>query len=292
MKPADIFLALLVAIIWGMGFTLAKAAFVFAGFPPILMIACRFTLTALALAPFVKVPRGHFGSIFVIAFVSASVQYALTFTGLSRIDASLAVIVVQLEFPFMALFAAVFLGDRLFGRGILGLLLAFGGIALIAGRPTEGSDLIGILMCGGGALSWAFGQILIKRLDGAVGGFTLIAWVAVMAVPQLFLLSAIFETGQVAALASMNWIGWGVVIYLGLVMTALAYGIWYHLLGRYPVTKVGPFLLLLPVASIAGSILILGERMEPIEALGAAVVILGVWLVTTDRPRRALKAPA
>jgi O-acetylserine/cysteine efflux transporter len=286
MKPVDIFLALLVPVIWGMGFTLAKVAFVFAGFPPILLIACRFALTALVLVPFVRIPRGYLWQIFVIAFVSASIQYALTFTGLERIDASLAIIVVQLEFPFMALLAALLLGDRMFARGLGGLVLAFGGIVLIAGQPGEGSDLVGILMCAGGALTWAAGQILIKRLDGAVGGFTLIAWVALMATPQLFLLSAVFETGQREALVTMNWIGWAVVVYLGLVMTALAYGVWYHLLGRYPVTKVGPFLLLLPVASIAGSILILGETLSEVEAIGAIVVIAGVWLVTTDRPTR------
>lgn len=270
-------------VIWGLGFTFAKVAFVFAGFPPILLIACRFSLTALALVLFVPVPRGYLWAIFWIACVSASIQYALTFSGLERIDASVAVIVVQLEFPFMALLAAVFLGDRLGWKGVLGVAMAFAGIVLIAGQPNAKSDLLGVLMCAAGACTWAVGQIMIKRLGGAVGGFTLIAWVAVMASPQLFLLSAIFEDGQIAALRGMNWIGWGVVVYLGLVMTALAYGIWYHLLGRYPVTKVGPFLLLLPVTTIAGSVAILGERITPVEAAGALIVIAGVWFVTARK---------
>ncbi len=63
-------------------------------------------------------------------------------------------------------------------------------------------------------------------------------------------------------------------------MTALGYGIWYHLLGKYRVTQVGPFLLLLPVTSISGSMIFLGERLTLIELIGAIVVIFGVWFVT------------
>jgi len=280
-KPFDVFLAVAVPVIWGLGFTLAKVAFVYAAFPPILLIAFRFGLTALTLVFFVPVPRGHFKAIFWIALVSATIQYSLTFTGLNGIDASTAVIVVQLEFPFMALLAAILLNDRLGLRGVLGVVFAFGGIVMIAGQPYLRDNLLSVFLVASGACVWAFGQIMIKRLNGAVGGFALIAWVAVFATPQLFAMSLIFETDHVQHLKNTGWIGWGVVVYLGLVMTALGYGIWYHLLGRYPVTKVGPVLLLLPVTSIAGSVLLLGEHLTWVEVLGAAIVITGVWFVTS-----------
>lgn len=281
LKPTDILLALSVPVIWGFGFTLAKVAFVYSDFPPILLMAFRFALTAVLLVTFVRIPRGYMRKIFWIALVSASVQYALTFTGLDRIDASTAIIVVQLEFPFMALLAAILLGDRLGWRGILGIALAFCGISLIAGQPRLEGEYVGIILVAAGAATWATGQIMIKGLNGAVGGFTLIAWVAVFATPQLFLLSFVFESGQIEAIRSANWIGWGAVLYQGIIMTALGYGIWYYLLGRFPVTKVGPVLLLLPVTTIAGNMLLLGERLSVVELIGAAIVITGVWFVTS-----------
>ena len=268
-------------MIWGLGFTFAKVAFVFADFPPILLIAFRFSLTALVLVFFVKPPIGHFRQIFWIAVVSATIQYSLTFSGLNGMNASTAIIIVQLEFPFMALIAAFVLGDRLGWRGTAGLAFAFLGIVLIAGQPHLQDNMFPVLLLASGSMIWAVGQIMIKRLDGAVGGFSLIAWVAVFAAPQLFLMSWIFEDGQIETIRTTNWIGWGVVIYLGLVMTALGYGIWYHLLGKYPVTQVGPFLLLLPVTSIAGSVVMLGETLSPTEMIGAVVVITGVWFVTS-----------
>ena len=280
MRFVDIILAISVPVIWGLGFTLAKVAFVLSDFPPILLIAFRFALTTLVLLWLVKPPFGYMHRIFWISVVSATVQYALTFTGLDGLNASTAIIVVQLEFPFMVIMAAVVFKDHLSWSQIAGIALAFSGIIMIAGQPQLQDDLLPVFLVFGGAFTWAVGQIMIKKLGGQVGGFTLIAWVAAFATPQLFFASWLFEEGQIQAIRTMNWIGWAVVVYLGLVMTALGYSIWYHLLGKFRISQVGPFLLLLPVTSIAGSVLLLDEQLSKIEFVGAIIVIFSVWIIT------------
>ena len=280
MRFVDIILAISVAVIWGFGFTLAKVAFVLSDFPPILLIAFRFALTTLVLLWFVKPPFGFMRRIFWISVVSATVQYALTFTGLDGLNASTAIIVVQLEFPFMVIMAAVVFKDRLSWSQIAGIALAIMGIVMIAGQPQLQDDILPVFLVIGGAFTWAVGQIMIKKLGGQVGGFTLIAWVAAFATPQLFFASWLFEEGQVQAIRTMNWIGWAVVVYLGLVMTALGYSIWYHLLGKFRISQIGPFLLLLPVTSIAGSVLLLDEQLSTIDFVGAIIVIFSVWIIT------------
>lgn len=285
MKPVDIALAICVPVLWGLGFTLAKVAFVYDSFPPILLMAFRFSVTALVLVWFVRPPWGLMGRIFWIAIVSASIQYSLTFTGLNGIDASLAVIVVQLEAPFLALFATFLLKEHLGWRRAVGMALAFAGVALIAGQPRLHGDFLPVFLVASGACVWAAGQIMIKGLGGKVGAFSLIAWVAVFAAPQLFVSSALFEDGQWQAIQNAGWIAWAVIIYMGLIMTALGYAIWYRLLGAYNVNQVMPFLLLVPVMSIIGSMLFLGERLSLVEAFGGAVVIVGVAIITTYRER-------
>jgi len=280
LRFVDIILAISVPVIWGLGFTLAKVAFVLSDFPPILLIAFRFALTTLVLLWLVKPPFGYMHRIFWISVVSATVQYALTFTGLDGLNASTAIIVVQLEFPFMVIMAAVVFKDHLSWSQIAGIALAFSGIIMIAGQPQLQDDLLPVFLVIGGAFTWAVGQIMIKKLGGQVGGFTLIAWVAAFATPQLFFASWLFEEGQIQAIRTMNWIGWAVVVYLGLVMTALGYSIWYHLLGKFRISQVGPFLLLLPVTSIAGSVLLLDEQLSKIEFVGAIIVISSVWIIT------------
>jgi O-acetylserine/cysteine efflux transporter len=77
------------------------------------------------------------------------------------------------------------------------------------------------------------------------------------------------------------------VVYLGVIMTALAYGIWYRLLGQYSVNQVMPFLLLLPVTSVFGGIFFLGESLTTKIALGGCLAIVGVAMITIQRwPRR------
>jgi O-acetylserine/cysteine efflux transporter len=73
------------------------------------------------------------------------------------------------------------------------------------------------------------------------------------------------------------------VAYLGIVMTALGYTCWYHVLGRYPASQAGPYLLLLPVFSILGGWLFLGEPINQTMLLGGAVIVFGVALLTLKR---------
>lgn len=269
-------MAIAVAVIWGMGFVFAKAAI--EHFPPILLMALRFTLTALVLVWFVRPPWQLLHRIFWIALVSAAIQYSLTFTGLEGLDASTASLVVQLEVPFGALLAWLVFRDGLGWRRASGMLLAFAGVTLIAGEPRYEDNLTSFLLLAGGAFTWAVGQIMIKTL-GVVGGFTLIAWVAVLAAPQLFVASWLFEDGQMEAIANAPPIVWLAVVYLGLVMTALGYALWYRLLGRYDVNQVMPFLLLLPVTAVAGGVVLLGETLTVNIVAGGVLAVGGVAII-------------
>ena len=91
--------------------------------------------------------------------------------------------------------------------------------------------------------------------------------------------SFIIEDFQLQSLVEASWIGWGVILYLALIMTALGYGIWYRVLSRNPVSKVMPVMLMLPVFTIISSMLLLGERPSPMIFLGGVVVIGGVSLI-------------
>jgi O-acetylserine/cysteine efflux transporter len=288
MSVRDAFLAVLVAAIWGLGFTFAKLGL--DQMPPILMMALRFTLTSAVLVWFVKPPWRLMGWIFLIALVSGAIQYSLTFNGLDRLNASTAVLIVQLEVPFGALLATVFLKEHFGWRRFLGLVFAFAGVVMIAGEPRLQSDLTPVFLVMGGAFAWAVGQVMVRAV-GRVGGFTLIAWVAVFATPQLYLSSYLFESDQLEVIRSADLTAWAVIVYLGLIMTAVGYGIWYHLLGKYPVNQVMPFLLLLPVMSVVGSVLLLGEHPTLTVLAGGAVVILGVAVIIFERGGAALPTP-
>ncbi len=269
----DIGLALSVPIIWGMGITFAKAGL--DEFPPLFLMSMRFIVSAVLLAWFFPPPIRQLRAIFLIALVSATIQYGLTFYGLDGLDASTAVLFMQLEVPFSAACAAIFLNDRLGWKRACGMIVAFLGVALIAGAPSLRNQLFSAFLVIAGVLTWAIGQVMIKKMV-TITGFQLIAWVSVFAGPQMLAASLVLERDHLGLLKNATLIGWGSVVYMGIVMTALGYGIWYHLLKKYDVNQVIPFLLLLPATSILGAVLFLGERPGIRILIGGAVVITGV----------------
>ena len=102
-------------------------------------------------------------------------------------------------------------------------------------------------------------------------------------------MSAIFENGQVEAIRTANPLVWWTVLYLGLIMTCLGYYFWNTLIRHHDVSKVAPFLLLLPVFSVLGGNLFLGETITLEKFYGGAMVLLGICVIML-KPRFFSKA--
>lgn len=273
-------IALLVPLTWGFGFAFAKAGL--SHFPPLLMMGLRFILAAVILVWFVPLPRGQYRQVAVISVVAATLQYGLTFSGLERMDATPAILLVQSEVIFGVVIAAIMLGERATRRQICGMALSFAGLATIVGAPSLEGQMVGVALVLSGCLFWAFGQVLIRRLDGALTGFQLTAWMGVMAGPQMLVASLLIEGNPIPVIESAPFEAWMTILYLGVVMTVIGYSAWYYVLARYPVPMVMPLLLLLPVATILGAVTFLGERPDPTVLLGGAIVIGGVATVIID----------
>lgn len=283
LKPMDMAMGVAVAVTWGMGLVFAKAAI--EHFPPILLMSFRFLVTALALVWFAKPPEHQLWALFKVTFVAATVQYSLTFSGLKGLDAGVTALIVQLEVPFLTLMGALVLHEKTGLRKWLGIGLAFVGVAMIVAAPSGDIALGYAALVIGGSLAWAAGQVMVRQLKD-IDGLSVTAWVAVLATPQLLVMSLIFETGQVEAVKAAPPVVWLSVAYLGLIMTAFGYWLWNTLLRRHPVSQVAPFLLLLPLVSVMGGILFLGETLKWSSLIGGAVVLAGVASIVFERPAK------
>lgn len=280
MTIRHILIALLVPLTWGFGFALAKAGL--DHFSPLLLMGMRFLIAAAVLVWFVPIPRGYLKQICSISFIAATLQYGLTFSGLARMDATPAVLLVQAEVIFGVIIAALLLGEKPSLKQIVGITISCLGILTIVGAPSLDGQIFGVMLILGGTLAFALGQVLIRRLKGALTGFQLTAWMGVMAGPQMILAAMLFEGDLILQISTAPLAAWGTVLYLGLIMTVIGYSAWYFVLARYPVPMVMPVLLLLPVATILGAVSFLGERPDMIVLLGGAIVISGVGAVIID----------
>ena len=285
MNSKQILLALIVPITWGLGFTLAKIGM--EQFPALLIMTIRFGIAGLILVWFTKPPWGHMREIFVVALIGSTIQYGLTYNGLKGIDASTAAILVQLEGPILAIMGAFLLKEKLGITRALGMGLAFIGVLIIAGEPRLDGHLNSVILLIAGSAVWAVAQIMISRLKD-LSGITILAWVAIMATPQMFVASLLIEDGQWLAITTASFIDWSIILYLALIMTVLGYSVWYHLLSSVDVSKVSPFLMLLPITSIIAGMVLLDEKLTSSMILGGLLIMSGVasTLISWNFPKK------
>ena len=239
MTPTDAALALLVQVLWGCNFVAAKLGVT--EFPPLFLMALRFTLVAALLVPWVKVPRGQLREVFILSVLLGTIHFPLVFIGMTGIDAATASIAVQLQVPFSSLLAALLYRERLGWRRAGGMAVAFAGVAVIAGEPRLGAHLGCLALLVLGSLVFAMANIQIKRI-GPIDSLALSAWLSLLAAPQLLVLSLLLERGQLEAVATARWEGWAALAYMALAATIGAYGLWYPLVRRYEVNQTMPYL--------------------------------------------------
>lgn len=285
LTPLDLTAALAVVVLWAFNFIAGKVGV--QQFPPLFLIALRFGLVALLLAPCLRQPLGRrIRRVMVLSVVFGCCHFGLLFFGLSGVDAGPAAIAAQLTVPFSALLAFLVYRERLGRWQILGMLVAFSGVYLLAGASAEPLSTPHLLAVVGGALAWSVSNLLIKDL-GPMNAFQLNAWIAALAAPQLLGWSLILETGQGQALAGASWLGWAAIAYMAVGASITAYGLWYHLVEKYEVNQVVPLTLLAPVLAVLLSALLLGEVLSPPILIGGALTISGVAMIQFLGARRA-----
>ena len=284
MSLKDTFLASLVPIFLGFGFVIAKPAM--EHFPPFLLMGLRFTFAASILIWWFPIPRGFLKKIFIVSLIANTVQYGITYTGLSMIDASAAVLLVQMEVIFGVVFAYFMLKEKPTTRSLIGISIAFIGVYILTGSPNLDGKFIGAALTVTGAGIWALGQVLVKPLSKEINPLVLVAWLGLFSGPLLITLSAIFDGNPIPYILSANLNSWLTVIFLGFIMQPIGYAAWYYVLKKYPVNKVMPVLLILPVTGLLTSIFLLGEDPPKQVFLGGLVIISGVGMILFTRSNK------
>lgn len=277
MPLKDWLLAICVVTLWGLNFIAVKVAV--QTIPPFLLTAIRFALVAAVLAPLFRPARHQWQGIIGIAVVLGIGHFGLMFVGVSGMDAASAAIITQLGVPFSALVAWIAFGEKLgLGRAI-GLILAFSGVALLAGEPSLPS-LLPVLILVVAMIAWAVSNVQVKRL-GDINPLALNGWMAVFAAPMLLVLSLTLENGhaQLPARLLADWKPLAGLAYTVIASSLVAYTLWYGLLARHPMNRVVPVTLLGPVVAVAGGVLVLGETLTWQKLVGGAITICGVAVV-------------
>lgn len=211
-----------------------------------------------------------------------AIEFACIFVGLQHTTAARSVVFINTSPFIVAIVLAVLVpSERLRPLQVVGLVLAFGSIALAFGDAGSGGGLLGDLLVLGAGLMWGLTTVVIRlsTLRTAPSELTL-AYQLGMA--TLLSVVATLWTGQTAALERIGlWsvLTWGSLIYQAVIVTFASYLLWFWLLTRYPTTKVQAFVFLSPVFGTLFAGLVLDEPVTLLLLVGLAGVGIGLSLL-------------
>jgi len=284
MALKDTLLALLVVVIWGINFVIIKLGL--QGMPPFLLGGLRFLLVAFPAIFFIPAPAIPLKWLALYALTISFLQFAFLFCAISLgMPTGIASLVLQSQVFFTIILGALFLEEKIKVIQMLGTLIAAAGMGVLAegGMANTLSVIppVGLVMTLTAGLCWAFGNITNKVIMTTAPKtpiLSLVVWSALIPIVPFLLCSWIFE-GQAVIVSSLMHIKTPTVlslIYLAFISTIIGYGLWGALLSRYPTWRVTPFALLVPVVGLTSAALILGERLNRLQMVGVAVIMLGL----------------
>jgi len=254
---------------------------------PFTVAATRFTLATLLLAVWaarrggvVRPGRRDLALVLALGATAVAGYNALFLYGLELAPASDGAIIVPGLAPvFSMLIAWPVLGERIGGRGLAGLLLAFAGVAAVI-QPSGGVDrdrVIGALLFVAGAACWGIYSVLGKSATARFGAVT--ATLYATATGALMLLPfSIAESGW-SKLSGGDAAAWASIVYLAVFGTVLAFVLFYEGVSRIGASRATAFALLVPIFGVLGSVLVLGESIGAGTIVGGVAILGGLWLV-------------
>ena len=277
-------LLVLLSVLWGGSFFFSKV--IVQEVPPFTLVLVRFTLAAAVLGAYLKAQRTPvpwtvmtWAAFAGMGALNNLIPAALIAWSQQTIASGLASVLIATTPVFSILAAHCFTtDDRMSANKVVGVALGIAGVVALVGTDTLDGSLRtfpGILGCLGAALSYGFANVFgrrFKRLGIAptVGAFGQLAATAVMVAPA----ALVFDRPWLLPPPSM--VVWAAMIGLVLLSTALAYAIFFRLLGSAGTTNISLVTLLIPVSAILLGILVLGEHLSTLQCAGMALIGLGL----------------
>ncbi|OJX09868.1 MAG: hypothetical protein BGO77_05490 [Caedibacter sp. 37-49] len=275
----DIFLAVLVMLIWGTNFVAIKLSLV--SFPPFLQLALRFVFACFPLIFFTKKPNCSISLIFKFSFLVWICQLSGIAFGLYLgMPAVLCSLLMQSQTIFTVMLSVIFFYYRPKKLEIIGIALAFVGLSIIAFHGRGQFSWVTFFLVLFAAFTVAIGNLLFKNQTQKIDMFSLIIWSCLIPPIPMFATSFILDGWETICLAcvTFKWPSFLAILYSSIFATILATTSYTYLLKKYEPATIVPFTMLTPIFGTLSSIVILQERLTKECLIAAIFIIVGLFI--------------
>ena len=266
---------------WGIATAISKRAV--EELPPLVLLSIQLSASVVALGIVMRIAGVPFRDpdaspvLGRLGILNPGIAYLLSLIGLVSIGASVSVLLWATEPLWILALAALVLGERLVPGAIVASAVAIAGLALVVAGGGGAIAPIGVVLSIAGVVCCAIYTVVARRWIGTADGtasVVLTQQVYALAV-VLVGLAVVMVSGQLV-IGPVTPLGWASAIVSGLLYYAAAYWLYLSALRELPASVASASFYLIPVFGVAASVILLGERLEPIQWVGAVVVVVAV----------------
>lgn len=278
---------LLACFLWAISFIASKVALESA--LPLTVVTLRLVLSALCFVAWFSVrgwpkfDRRQLWQIFLLSIFGTGLHYGTQTVGLQWTTASNASLYAATCPISIAVIAAVFLGERLTGRKLLGIFLAMAGALTAMGISTLVSVEFrgrfgGDMLVFASIFLWAVFTVYGKKLSMRLGAMELLGVVTIIGAVTMIPVGAAEMWWNGATFSSITLESWAAIAFLGLTCSFLATLLYFLALERMESGRVGVYLYTIPLMTYLVAWLYLGEHIGWNLAAASVLVLSGVYL--------------
>jgi len=294
MSATDWLLLVVLSILWGGSFYLAKVAVL--EIPPLTLALVRVALAAAVLAVIARRIAGPFPrdaatwrQFALMAALNNVIPFSLMFWGQIYLSVGLASILNATGPLFGVLVAHAFThDDRMNARRVAGLLAGFIGVVILIGADLRefGTHALAELACLAASCSFALGAVASRKVRAHS---PLIVASGQLVMSTVLLTPLVIAFDQPSRLLAASSAAIGALVALALLSSALAYLIYFRLISRAGATNALLVMYLSPVSAILLGLILLHEAIVPHQIAGMLAIFVGLAAID-GRPARAIAA--
>ena len=288
MKRKDFFLAILVVIVWGANFTVIKLGL--GGVPPMLLVTLRFTLVAFPAMFFIKRPKMTLINLLLYGFTVGVGQFGCLFYAMHiGMPAGLASIIVQLQAFISPFLGYLIFKESLKTKQLVGFFIGALGLLVIGiASSTDGITSIPItalLLTICAPIFWSISNIVAKSASKKaqergekLDMLSLVVWGSLIPPIPTLILALLIDSPQtlIDSMSNLNTMSIFAALYLAFGSTLFGYGVWSVLISKYPLNKISPLSLLVPITGLITARIVLLEELSKLQWLGVSIIIIGL----------------
>ncbi len=276
-------------LLWSTGFIGARLGLPHA--EPFIFLAFRFGVLALLLSAVGVIWRAPWpenwtqaGNFAVVGLLMHGAYLGGVFWAISTgITAAVSALIVGIQPLLIAVAAGPYLGEKVSARQWIGLLVGFGGVALVVGDEAMigGGNFAGVMACIVALFGLTFGTLYQKRHGGNMDMRTGSAIQFAASAAVMFILTFFFEEGRI------EWTGEFIfaIVWLIFVLSIGAMTLLYMLIRQGAASKVSSLFYLVPPVVAVEAYFLFGDTMTLFDIAGMLVAMAAVALVMRSQPK-------